>query len=89
MPFCAEKMIAAVEVVFGMSRNEFFGSAKSLRAIMAKEVLMLTSREAGATVGELSDITGISSGSISRRRCDAARQNVKTNNKVGLCQGPG
>ena len=68
-----------------MSRNEFFGSAKSLRVIMAKEVLILTSREAGATVGELSDITGISSGSISRR-CDAARQNVKTDNKVAYAK---
>ncbi len=39
-PFDPEKLIAAVEASFGMSKDKFCGSLKNSQAILAKEVLI-------------------------------------------------
>ena len=84
-PFDAARLIAAVETVFGMSRLDFYGPDKSSRAVMAKEALILTGREAGASTTELSVITGIDSSSVSRRY-DSARQKVQRNKKLAFAK---
>jgi hypothetical protein len=43
--FEAEVLIAAVEFVFGLSRDDFCGPVKTARAVMAKEVLTNLIRE--------------------------------------------
>ncbi len=80
-PFDAELIIAAVETTFGMSRDSFCGSGKNARNIMAKEALILTGRDAGATVTELADITGLDTSSVSRRY-DIAKQKAETDSKL-------
>jgi hypothetical protein len=48
---------------------------------MAKEVLTLMVREAGASVREISELTGLDSSSVSRRY-DAARGKLATDTKL-------
>ena len=59
-----------------MPREHFCGQGKNARAIMAKEVLILIGREAGATIDELATITGLDCSSVSRR-CDAGKRNKR------------
>ena len=84
-PFDADRLIAAVETVFGMSRLDFYGPDKSTRAVMAKDVLILTGREAGASTTALSVITGLDSSSVSRRY-DSALQKTQRNRKLAFAK---
>ena len=78
--FDREALFSAVEAVFGLPRDEFCGTGKNARAVMAKELLILTGREAGAGFTELSAMTGIDSSNISRRY-DAAKQSTESDPK--------
>jgi hypothetical protein len=71
-----ERLVAAVEAVCGIPRKDFCGLGKSARSVMAKELLIMTGRQLGASVKLLSEVTGLSSGSVSRRY-DAARSKVR------------
>ena len=73
--FNAEALIRAVEKICRVGRAEFCGSGKSMAAVTAKEMFALIGCQEGATLKLLSDITGMSSGTVSRR-CDAARLKV-------------
>ena len=48
---------------------------------MAKEVLIVIGRDAGATVGQLSEFTGLDTSSVSRRY-DAEEEKLGTNSKL-------
>jgi len=48
---------------------------------MAKEVLILNGRDAGATVTQLADLTGLNVSTASRRY-DAARMSLRTDSKL-------
>lgn len=65
--FTADKLITAVEAVFGLSSIKFCGPGKDRRVMMAKEVLILTGRDAGASVTELSEIVKLDTSTVSRR----------------------
>src|SRR5690606_20528522 len=52
-PLDVEKLIAAVEASFGMSREKFCASSKNSQTIMAKEILILIGKDAGASTAEL------------------------------------
>jgi putative transposase len=79
-PSCREvefdRLVAAVEKVCGIPREEFCGSGKSASAIRAKELLILTGLQMGASMKVLSEIIGISPSALSRRH-DAARRKLR------------
>lgn len=83
--FDASVLISAVARVFGLSADNFCGSEKSARAVLAKEVLILIGREQGAGVSELSLIAGLNTSNISRR-CDAARLKLQTDRKLAYAK---
>ena len=60
-------LIAAVEMVSGVAREDFCGPMKSAKAIAAKELLIVAGRRLGATVNELADIAGLNTSNVSRR----------------------
>ncbi len=66
-PFDGESLIAAVEAILGMSRIDFYGSGKNAQAVMAKEVLILTGRQIGASFPQLANLTGLDPSTVSRR----------------------
>lgn len=74
--FHGDRLIAVVERVCGLPRKDFHGAGKRAGAVLAKEVLVLTGRELGASNRVLSEVTGLSSGSVSRRY-DAARLKMR------------
>lgn len=74
--FHGDRLIAVVERVCGLPRKDFHGAGKMAGAVLAKEILVLTGRELGANNSLLSEITGLSSGSVSRRY-DAARLKMR------------
>jgi hypothetical protein len=80
-PFDADTLLAAVEAVLGMSKDDFYGSGKNARAIMAKEVIILTGRDAGASFLQLSQLTGHDSSTASRRY-EAANRKVRMDTKL-------
>jgi hypothetical protein len=69
--FKPKLLLEAVEQICGISRGVICSSAKHRAAIAAKEVLVLTGSQLGATRNQLSDLTGMSESAISRRK-DAA-----------------
>ena len=75
--FNAEALISAVETVSGLPGEAFCGSSRSARAIAAKELLIVAGRRLGASVKELSDLTGLNSSNVSRRY-DAAISRPRT-----------
>ena len=76
--FNPEALIAAVEAVCGVPVESFRGPARSARATAAKEALIVAGRRLGATVNELSQITGLDTSNISRRYAAAlSRQRVQ------------
>ena len=79
--FNAEAMVAAVESVFGMLRENFCSNVKSAQAVMAKEVLILCGRELGASVTQLAAIVNLDPSVVSRR-CDAARLRIASDSKL-------
>src|SRR5437870_3244227 len=70
--FDAEVLISAVEKVCGLDREEFCSSGKSAVRVMAKEALILVGSKAGASLKVLSEITGMSSSTVSRRHMAAS-----------------
>lgn len=83
--FDPDSLVSAVEAVFGMSRKDLFGSGKNARVIMAKEVLIITGREAGASSTQLAEITGLDSSNVSRRY-DAAKLSVDADTKLAYAK---
>ena len=79
--FSAERMIEAVEKICRIPRVQFCGTSKRAAAVIAKEMLVLAGRQAGASLKMLSDIVGISSSTISRRH-DAAKFKVNNNKEL-------
>jgi len=79
--FQVEQLIVAVEKVCGVPRKDFCGTGKSAALVLAKEILVLTGRQLGASMSLLSQVTGLSSGSVSRRH-DAARLKVRENQEL-------
>ncbi len=60
-------LIAVVEEVFGVERSEICGKVKSARVVEAKEALIVCGRRLGASVADLSRLTGLNSSTVSRR----------------------
>ncbi len=73
-----ERLVASVEKVCRIPREDFCGIGKSAPAIMAKEMLILIGLQMGASMKVLSAIIGISPSALSRRH-DAARLKVRVN----------
>ena len=73
-----DRLIAAVEKICRVSREEFYGRSKSAAAVRAKEMLILIGLQVGASRRMLSEIAGISSSALSRR-CDAVRLKLQEN----------
>ena len=71
-------LVAAVEKVCRIPREDFCGPGKSAPAIMAKEMLILIGLQLGASMKVLSEIIGISSSALSRRH-DAVRLKGRDN----------
>jgi putative transposase len=76
--FRPDRLIAEVEKICRVSREEFCGGSKSAAAVTAKEMLILIGLQVGASRRMLSEIAGISSSALSRR-CDAVRLKVQEN----------
>jgi hypothetical protein len=81
--FNGECLVAAVEAASGMSRTDFYGSGKNAQSVMAKELLILTGRDAGASFPELSRLTGLDTSTVSRRY-EAAERKVKSDTKLAM-----
>lgn len=79
--FDARLLLTSVEKVFGLSREDFLGRTKRPEAVRAKEALILTGRELGASMRVLAEITGLDDSTVSRRY-DAARQRSKDDEAV-------
>jgi REP element-mobilizing transposase RayT len=81
LPVCEvepDRLVAAVERVCSIPREDFCGTSKCGPAIMAKEMLILIGLQMGASMKVLSEIIGISPSALSRRH-DAARRKVRDN----------
>ena len=76
--FQPDRLVAAVEKVCRISREDFCGTGKSARAIRAKEMLILIGLQLGASMKLLWEIIGISPSALSRRH-DAARLKMRDN----------
>jgi len=74
--FNAEVLLAAVEEICRVPREEFCSASKNSSVITAKEMLLLTGYEQGASLKLLSEITGMSRSAVSRRK-DAAKVKVR------------
>ena len=74
--FDAEALIAAVERICGVARQEFCGKAKGARVIEAKETLILSGRRLGASTAALSILMGLDIANVSRRH-DAGVRKMK------------
>ena len=83
--FKANVLLASVEEVFGLPRQQFCGPGKNSRAVMAKEVLIIAGKDAGATVTELSCIVALDPSTVGRRY-DAAKQNLETDAKLACAK---
>jgi hypothetical protein len=73
--FNALALMQAVSEICEMRSAEFCGSGKGARAMIAKEMLALIGCQEGASLKLLSEVTGMNSSTVSRRR-DAARLKV-------------
>jgi putative transposase len=73
-----DRLIASVERVCRIPREDFCGTGKSAPAIQAKEMLILVGLQMGASMRVLSETIGISPSALSRRH-DAARLKVRDN----------
>ena len=80
-----EAIVAAVESVFGIDREDFFGDVKNARAVMAKEILILTAFEAGAKINAIAALVGLDTSTTSRRR-DSARLALATDSKLAYAK---
>jgi REP element-mobilizing transposase RayT len=85
LPVCEvgpNRLVAAVERVCNIPREDFCGTSKSEPAIMAKEMLILIGLQMGASMKVLSELIGISPSALSRRH-DAARRKLRDNPNTG------
>lgn len=73
--FDGESLLAAVECVFEISREEFCGAGKNPLYISARQVAILTGRQADASVTLLAEILRIGTSNVSRR-FDTARVRI-------------
>jgi len=73
-----EPLVAAVERVCCVPRDEFCSTSKCTPAIIAKEMIILVGVHLGASMKLLSEIIGISPSALSRRH-DAARRKLRAN----------
>jgi REP element-mobilizing transposase RayT len=74
-------LMNAVEKACGLSRDEFCTQGKSRRIILAKDALVVSGRLSGARMTTLSEMTGLSVASISRRH-DAALQKHRSHGNL-------
>jgi REP element-mobilizing transposase RayT len=79
--FSAVRLIEAMEEICQLPRAQFCGTSKRPAVVIAKEMLVLTGRQAGASLKILSEITGLSSSTISRRH-GAAKFKVNNNEEL-------
>lgn len=80
-PLQADLLIRTVEMVCGIDRDDFCGPAKGRLPVFAKEALILSGRDLGASVTELSRIIGLTSASVSRRH-DNARRRIREDDSL-------
>jgi REP element-mobilizing transposase RayT len=73
--FVISRLMAVIEKVCQVPREEFCGPGKNARVVLAKEMLILTGCQLGASLRVLGEITALSSGSLSRRH-DAAKSKM-------------
>lgn len=73
-PFDAEALIATVETVCGIHRQDFCGRAKGALVVAAREAFVLCGRRLGATATDLARRTGLDLACISRRHDAAVRR---------------
>jgi hypothetical protein len=76
-----EVLLAAVEKICGIPRAEFCGSGKHVSSSIAKELFALAGCQMGASLQKLSEIAGMSSAAMSRRK-DAGRARMRENKEV-------
>ena len=76
--FNAKALIGIVENLLETKLVSFYGSGKGARSVFAKELLIVTGRQVGATVTTLSELTGLDPSTVSRRH-DAARLRMHNN----------
>ena len=79
--FNTKVLLKVIEESCGVSRRQFCGPGKDAGSVTAKEMFVLIGSQAGASARELSEITGLNSSSISRRR-DAIKLKVRVNSGV-------
>jgi putative transposase len=79
--FKAEVLLATVEKVSGIRREEFCGPGKHASTSMAKELFVLAGCQMGASLKILSEISGMSSAAMSRRK-DAGRMRMRQNEEI-------
>ena len=79
--FDGPALVALVEKFCGIAADEFCGVRKHAAVIRAKEAVILIGRKEGASVKELSVLTGLSSASVSRRY-DIAVQKLRTDEQL-------
>jgi REP element-mobilizing transposase RayT len=72
--FDGEALIAAVESVCGVNRQEFCGRSKGGLIVRAREAFVLSGRRSGASVTDLARLTGLDVACISRRHDSAIRR---------------
>ena len=56
-----------MERSLGTKRESFYGAGKAASSVFAKELLILTGRQAGANGKRLSELTGLDPSTVSRR----------------------
>jgi len=66
-----ERLLTTVEKICQLRREEFCGPGKSAATVMAKEALILVGHKAGGSMKLMSEITGMSSSTVSRRHVSA------------------
>jgi putative transposase len=72
--FDGQALIAAVESVSGIQRQEFCGRAKGALIVAVREAFVLAGRRLGATATDLARLTGLDVACISRRHDAAVRR---------------
>lgn len=76
--FQPQALIAAVELVLGVPRENLCGRGKLPALVRAKVALIVVGRRSGATVRELAEITNLNTSTVSRRHDDAKRRYLRT-----------
>lgn len=78
-----EALLAAVEEIFDVRRNELCSTVKSARIVEAKEALIVCGRRLGASIADLARLTNLNSSTVSRRYTSAMQKpnNDKTSSR--------